>query len=755
MTYSRLIHLICLVSLAGLSVRHLQAQQTGTVKGSVTLRGKGIPIHQANVMLVQLGRVAETDQQGEYVFERVPPGTYDVVAYLASLSSESQLVEVAAGQTAVVDFQLQVSAIREEITVTARGRQETAFEAVHSVTSLDSFELAERMATSVGEILEKEAGVAKRSFGPGSSRPVIRGFDGDRVLVMQDGVRLGSLGSQSGDHGEPIDAANLERLEVVKGPATLLYGSNAIGGVVNAVTGHHKIHQQPHEGIRGQISSVGGTNGGQAGGGGNVEFGTGKWLFWGGGGGQRIGDYTTPLGEVENSKSRVSNASVGLGWYGKKTYWNLGYSLNDGRYGVPFAREFHAGEGEEEGEEPESVDIAFRRHSLRFGGGVQEPFSSIETFRLTLDYSRWRHEELELAPEFPETVGTSFENRQFIYRGVFEQHPRGALSGSFGFWGMERAYETAGEEALAPPVDQRAFALFALQEISHERLKLQLGGRLEHTRYAPDTGSPTSLREGKGALRDRSFTGVSAGAGARVQLWPRGAFVANLTHSYRAPVLEELYNFGPHVGLLAFEVGNPELEGERSLGLDLSLRYLGRRIRGEANLFVYRIDDFIFLAPTGVLEDGLLEGEYRQENSHFRGGELELDLALLEELWLNLGLDWVDARLTRLDLPLPRIPPLRGRVGMDLRQGNFSFRPEVILAADQADLFFNETRTPGYATVNLQASYTIPQQHFVHHLSVQVFNLGDRLYRNHVSFIKDLAPEMGRGLRLSYVVRFF
>lgn len=712
----------------------------GTLRGKVTLKTKGTPIHNAAVIIVELGRTADTDNNGSYEFQQVPPGNYDIVISLSGLSSEIQTVEIAAGATVTLDFQLSVGALRYEITVTTSGRPQSTFESFQAVNTLDSFDLAEKMNTSIGEMVENQPGVSKRSFGPGAARPVIRGFDGDRVLVLQDGIRTGSLASQSGDHGEPIEALSLERLEVVKGPATLLYGSNAVGGVVNAVSRHQQIHEQPHEGVRGYVSGVGGSTNGYVGGSTGLEYGVGKWLVWGGGGSQRTGDYGTPTGKVENSKTRISNTSLGVGWYGHKAFTSVGYKLEDGRYGVPFAAEFKAGEGEGEvGEvEEELIDLDFRRQNLRFTGGFRNLNSFFDQFRMSLDLTDWKHKELE-----GDEVSTVFDNRQFVYRGMFEQKQIGVLSGRFGFWGLFRDYDVAGEEALSPPVAQKNFALFGLEELDFEQVKLQFGGRLEHTNYEPVE------------LVERSFTGFSGAAGMRVPLWKSGAVVANGTYSYRAPALEELYNNGPHLGILAFEIGNPRLERELSKGIDLSLRHSGSRLGAEASFFYYGIDDFVFLAPTGEIKDGLIAAEYMQADSRYVGMEIDLDIGLQPNLWLKLGMDTVDAQLTDSGTSLPRIPPVRGRVGFLVQHKNLSLKPELIVAAAQEDLFTTETRTAGYTVINLTSSYTLPQQHYVHQFSFNVFNIGDSLYRNHVSFIKDLAPEIGRGVRFIYTVRFF
>ncbi len=756
---------------------NLCAQSGGTVKGTVKLDQTGKAVHGVSILIVQLGLTTETDDSGRFRFENVGPGTYDLVAHAGAISAPTQLVQVTTGETVEVELTLKISPIRQEVTITARGVEETAFRAVQSVTSVDSYSLAENLGPSLGEVLENQSGVSKRSFGPGSSRPVIRGFDGDRVLVMQDGIRVGSLASQSGDHGDPINPGSLERVEIVRGPSTLLYGSNAIGGVVNAVTGHHERHQDPHQGLTGQVTTGAGTTNEFAAGNAKLEFGQGNWLFWGGGGGQRSGDYDTPIGEVENSKHRITNASAGLGYFGSKAYLSFGYGIDDGRYGIPGADAFHGheeeeGEHEEEEEELEGVDISFERHNYRVSTGLRNLNRGLRGFDFSLTYTDWEHSELELLTGGEEEIGTVFDNKQWVYRGVLEQAPAGLLAGRFGFWGLVRDYDVVGAEALSPPVDQNSFALFALEELQFKRAKIQFGGRVEFTDYQvlglqlrghgheehEEGGEEEEGEEEEPelvALPDRDFTAFSAGIGARFDVGRKGAFIANFTSSARAPALEELYNFGPHVGNLAFEVGDPTLEQERSNGVDFSYRHHGERVHANASFFYYDINDFIFLQRSGEVVDGLLEGDYTQGDSRFVGTEFRFDAALHEKLWLKLGLDLVDAELTDLNQSLPRIPPLRGRVGLDFRHRGLSLRPELVMADRQDELALEETPTAGYTVLNLKASYTIPRQHFLHQFSLEFFNVGDRLYRNHVSFIKDLAPEMGRGARFVYTMKFF
>ncbi|MCY4588215.1 MAG: TonB-dependent receptor [Bryobacterales bacterium] len=782
---------VCAVVAALLTVCAVQGEEPASIEGQVLLRETGEPVAGATVILLETGALTITDRQGEFKFEGVQPSRYHLHAHLDSaLRNVSQVVLAAPGETVRPRLLLSFSTQRTEITVSATGRPESAFEAFQSTHSLTSLDLAraENIAAGLGEAIGNQpgTGIAWRGFGPGSSRPLIRGFDGDRVLIMTDDLPTGSISSNSGDHAETFNPLAFERVEVVKGPATLLYGSNAMGGVVNAISSHTGFSSHP-DGLQGYLQGSGGTANALGGGAVGFDYAQGPWRFWGGANGLRTGDYATPAGEIENSRSRSANGYGGFGWFGDRAFVSFGVRANDAAYGNPFAGEFHGhhhGHHEEEGEDHEEeegeledeelrIDLEMHQQAYQVNWGLRNLGSALESFVMKLNYATYRHEEVELEGS-ERRIGTRFDNDQFVYRGVFEQNRLGPLSGRFGFSGLERDYSASGEEALSPPVDQQSFALFALEELDFERVKFQFGGRLETSRYNPAFTERAHGHEDEaeeeheghgheeehheeeipGAIR-RRFTGASAAAGMHTDLWQGGAFVANYSHSYRVPALEELYNLGPHVGTLIFEVGDPGLKAERGNGLDLSLRQQAGRIDGEVNLFYYDFSNFVFPFATGEEEGGLPVVNFVQRDSRFTGAEARLGIGFRPDFRLNLGLDFVDAQDTRIRTPLPRIPPLRGRVGLEYRHKGFSLRPELVLANRQSQIFDLEMPTAGYAVFNLRASYTIPTPGAIHQFSADVFNVGDQLYRNHSSFIKDLAPEMGRGVRFSYMLRFF
>lgn len=760
--------------------------QTGSISGTITTQINGLPLSGVSVQISQLRISVETDENGRYQFTNIPNGRYTIITHKDGFSDQTRAVNVSGSALTNVDFAMGIGSIREEVTVSATGSEESVFETVKSVNAVGSLRIAEQASTSIGEILDKEAGVGKRSFGPGSSRPVIRGFDGDRVLVLQDGVRNGSVGSQSGDHGEPVDALGLERLEIIKGPATLLYGSNAIGGVVNAVT---TDEDDPHPGLRGYFTTLGGTNNRQGSISGGVEYGWDKWVLKGHGTGIREGDYKTPIGRIPNSSSRSFGTGGSLGYFGEKGFFSGSYSYDRRRYGIPYGALFEEGsllvdedgdpcEEEKDGkgkgdcqydpfaiqrwfqnelpETPdEEIDIAMRSHNFRFKGGFRDAGGAISRGNFSVNYTRYRHNEVETEDGIDE-VKTRFYNDTFSYRGFFEQARYERLSGRFGFEGFNRNYRVEGAEALIDGrVRQNNFAVFGLQEVDFDRVALQFGGRIETNRYSPE-----NLSE----YIKRNFTGFSGSAAARFRLWEGGAFVASFTSSYRSPALEELYNDGPHIGTVTYEEGDQNLARERSNGVEFSLRHRTRRVRLNSSFFHYRISNFVFLRYVDNDGDGRIDvddnlpvAEFDQENTTFTGADASLDVDVNSWMTLFVNADTVKAELRDTGTRLPRITPARARFGAEMRYKGLSLRPEVQLTAKRklGNAFPLETATDGYALFNMNGSYTILRGRAAHTLFAGTTNLGNKLYRNHLSFIKDLVPEPGRGFRFGYSVRFF
>lgn len=746
------------------------AQTTGgTVAGTVIFEATGAPVHGATVIIIGARRTITTTGEGTFQIANVPAGTYEVIAQREHFSAARRTITVTAGQTTTVDFALTIEAVHENVTVTASATgTATTFESFNAITSLDSVELAKNLGVSLADALATAPGVTKRSFGPGSGRPIIRGFDGDRVLIMQDGIRTGDLSSQSGDHGVTIDAASLDRLEVVKGPATLLYGSNAIGGVVNAVSPQDAFRVSPFVGALGGVTFD--TSSADAGAGisGSLQHGDGGWTIWAGGSARRTGDYSSPEGTIENSATRLQTGRLGVGYVGNRLFFSAGTTIEDGRFGIPFAGLFHGHHGhdhDDEDEDPEvDIDISSLRRDFRMDVGLRNLEGSLfDTGKLTFAFTNYGHEEIEIEDRV-ESIGTKFRNNTATLRAELEQKRRGRLTGRMGAEWFRRDFEATGEEALAPATIQNTLAGFVYEEMAFDRFRLQFGGRIERTAYDV---SPRPLGEAHDdddldddhgeapAVRDRSFTALSGSVGLHRPIGSTGAFVINISGASRAPALEELYNFGPHVGNLAFEIGNPDLEVERTLGVDVSLRSRHARAHGEVNLFAYDISNFVFLDVHDDFIDGLREADFVQADARFLGAEASGSFDLHPRLHLHGSASYVRATLTDASRPLPRIPPFSARLELDVPVGHLKFGPEFVFTARQGRVFGEETPTPGSTVVNFGASYLLARGHASHVIAVKAYNLTNETHRLHTSFIKDLAPEMGRGVRLTYSVRFF
>jgi iron complex outermembrane receptor protein len=702
----------------------------GYIRGKVTLEPSAMAARNAVVTIVELKRSVLTDESGTFAFDCVPAGKYQIIAHLDRVPDIVKTIETS-GADQTIDLELTLSPVSEQVNVTATGSAEAIGSSYQPVAAVGALELSQKNSISIGEALEYQTGVAKRSFGPGSGRPVIRGFDGDRVLILQDGLRLGGIASQSADEVEPIDVLTLDRVEIVKGPATLLYGSNAIGGVVNGIS-TNDVHQQ---GLSGYLNVFGGNNNWQAGGSAGLKYGIKNFLFFGNGGAQKANDYRTPIGTVVNSFARTRNVGGGAGWFPRKGWVTFSYSYDRRRHGIPVA--------------PGEIDfesLQEHRHSFEAKSGLRNLGGFIESGDFGVRYNDYKVREFEFESDENVTELDSLAtNKNLNYRANINHRRLGKLSGTFGFSGFTRDFISVGEEAPAPRTKQFSNAFYGLERVDLERVGFQFGGRIEQNRYNPEGNFPR-----------RDFVGFSGSAGARVPLWNGGSFVANYQHAFRAPALEELYNNGPHPGILTFDIGNSNLKAEQGDGIDFSMRHSTKRLRIVTGAYYYHIRNFVFTAFTGETdpESNLSIIKYEQGTSRFAGTEASIEAAVMPTLWLNGKVDYVRAALTEENKPLPRIPPLRAMLGLEWRYKAVNVRPELIMTKSQTRLFDNETTTAGCSLVNLDASYTFVTRRIAHIVSLGGHNLTNKLYRNHLSFIKEIAPEMGRALRLNYSLRF-
>jgi iron complex outermembrane receptor protein len=728
------------------------AQQAVSLSGRLIDSLSGDPVAGATVVLEELRRQTMSAADGTFTFDEVPPGIYHVSARAQGFSTRRTEVTAAAGSARVdvpVDPELH---FEEVVSVSPEGRGQ--FESFQPTSVLSGQELSKRLEMSLGATLEAQPGVAARSLGPAPARPVIRGLDGDRVLILQDGQQLGDLSSQSGDHGVNVNPAAAKRIEVVRGPATLLYGANAIGGLVNIIT--DEIPTEPETGVGGNFTFDVGSAARQGSAAGDLHVGNGTLALHIGGGGHRSGDVSTPIGAVENSQSRNGFGNVGLSWTGSRGYVGGSYGYDDTKYGIPVV-------------EGGTLQLTPRRHAFTLRGGAQDLERAFDGFRVTLGHRRYEHEELE-----GEEVGTVFTNKTTELELIGSHRAVGRLEGSVGGWVLDRAFSAIGEEALSPPVDQRGLAAFLYEELTWPHVTAQFGARVDRTQFTPLDGN------------ERDFTNVSGSLG--LLLRPAAAddnltIAASLARTARNPALEELYFFGQHHGNFALEVGNPSLASEHALGLDLSVRWRLPRVSGEVTYFRNSIDDFIFRRELDEEEFEAREEEFisrfggREPAGHdhaeegdedeasaivefvgadtlLQGFEAHADVQITSGLAAEAGIDYVRGSLRGADDPLPRMPPLRGRFGLRYQAQAFQAGGEVVAAASQDRVSGAERPTAGYELLRFFASYSFTSGQTLNTITARVENATDELYRNHLSLIRHLVPETGRNFKLLYNVQF-
>ena len=714
--------------------------QPATIAGQLRQSDSMKPVGKATILVEGTALEATSDADGRFSIGNVPPGPQHLV--IAAPGFVPLRVEVVIGNDppAPLDVIMHPEVHYTEV-VSVSPTTRDQFESYQPTSVLAGQELTQQLAGTLGSTLEQQPGVAERSFGPGPSRPVIRGLDGDRVLILEDGQRVGDLSSQSGDHGVTVNPASATRIEVVRGPATLLHGANAIGGLVNVIS--ETIPARPVQGAHGTALLDGGTGAREFGAATDLRWGNGRWAVHAGGSGRRSGDVETPDGRVDNTQSRGGFGNLGASWTREKGFVGASYGYDDTKYGIPFV---------EEGQ----VELTPRRHMVAVKASVNGLGGVIDGVRANFAARRYRHEEI-VGGE----VGTRFRNDTNEGDVMIRHRPTGRLTGTIGVSFLDRAFSAAGDEALSPPVDERALAGFFYEELTWPHLTFQFGARVNHARFEPSEN-----------LVSRDFTDASGSVGL---LWRPAAADDRLTvaisvaRAARNPALEELYFFGPHPGNFAFEIGNPTLGSERALGFDASLRWRTPRASGEITYFRNAIDDYIFRNPISVDEfderfgHGLEEGEEHDEfpvieftaaDSLLQGVEAHTDVELGGGLDLELGMDYVRGQLRALDQPLPRIPPFRFRGGLRYHRSAFQAGGEISAVAKQARVFGEETPTAGYTLLRLFGSYSFGAGTVLHTVTARLENATDQLYRNHLSLIKDFVPEMGRNFKLVYAVQF-
>lgn len=613
--------------------------------------------------------------------------------------------------------------VLDKVVVNSTPLRQTIDQIIAPVSVLTGPELDDAKANTIGETVSKEVGVQTTSFGAGVGRPVIRGLDGPRVSVLSNGLGSGDVSTVSQDHAVAIEPFLADQIEILKGPSTLLYGSTAIGGVVNIEDG--RIPQSiPDNGISGRAELRGTTVADERTGMFRVDAGSGHFAFHFDGVDRDADDYKIPGETLPNGFVKTKSGAFGASYIGDRGYIGLSVSRYLDNYGNP------AEPGDEE-EGPVTLQLSQTRYDVK--GELKTPLPHFDALRFSFGHVDYKHTEFE-----GDDVGTVFLNKSNEGRVELVQSQVGGWDGAFGVQFLDREFQAIGEEAFIPKTATKGVGVFAIQQKQFGDLKLELGARVDKQSSEPDGGDK------------RSFTPVSLSLGGSYRLSDQWHLSANLDRSQRAPAEEELFANGPHVATEAFEIGDPTATKETANQFELGLHFHGERLQAKFAAYTNRFKDYIYLIDTGEIEGGLAVRQWSQADANFHGFEAEARLNLAEN---NTGRydvrfwgDTVKASLADGG-NLPRIAP--ARAGIDFSWRNDNWRTSIGAAHyfRQNDVTEFETETPGYTLVSAHISYLLDGgANTQWELFADGNNLTNQTAQLATSYIKDLAPLPGRSL---------
>ncbi len=701
--------------------------------------GNGVP--EVQVSVVELRRGTASGADGRYTIPAVPFGTYHVSFQRIGYATEVR--HFVFTSQAPLDVTLRESMIEVPgAQVTASPSPTEALTSPQPTSVLSGEQLHSALQPSLGATLELLPGVRNWSTGSGVGKPSIRGLRSDRVVMVNEGQRIEN--QQWGDeHGPQVETASIERIEVIRGPASVLYGSDALGGVVNVI--HRELPTAFDRGpiVRGSVFGAAGSVDDNLEGGAMLEGGVQGFGWRGGFVTRESDDISTPSEDLFNSGNEALTGSGAVGWRG-------GWGSVDGGY-------THRNEEIQIHEDPAEDPTATPYQKIIDDAGNARlllPIGSGQRIQVRGAYERNFRREFEAADDPNVALGleatTATADAQYTHRAL------GPLEGIVGASFFNQDFEKSGEESLIPNSSAWDAALFAFEQIDRDAWHWSFGVRYDHRELEAEDDVDLGV-----TAQTRTWDAVTGNLGALYRIGENTAVVANLGRGFRAPSSFDLFANGVHEGTVAFEVGDPGLDVEQSLNGDLAIRFQGSRARAEISGFVNSIQDFIYSQPTGNIDPGSGFEIFQvvQGDALLSGFEFSGELHPIAQVHLMATAEHVVGDNTTSDVPLPWIPPFRGQLGVRWEpeafgriESHVGMRGEFVAEQTRLDPF--DTATDGYALAHLEAGVQIPAGDRNVDVDLTVRNLFDESYRDFMSRYKTYAEAPGRNVTVRVTAKF-
>jgi len=748
-----------LLALAALALGAVSVPAQG-VTG--TVRSGGAPIVGATVRLLELDRVAHTGAQGRFTFSRVPGGTYTVFVSALGYTSATDTVRVSSGE-ATAAFDLKASAIRlDEVVVSATPVARAASDQYQSTASKSWVELQNSAGSSFAEKISDLPGVAVRLNGSAPARPVLRGLGDNEVLVLENGLRAGDIATYDPAHATPMEAIAVSRLDVVRGPATILYGPNTTGGLVNVIT--DVVPTGSDHPVSGRVAVEGNTVSDLYAGYISNVITSGPHAFSVSAGGVHSDDIHIPSGTyvdpgtgapfaLDHMPQTFNRSSeVGLGYAYQGTGGTIGvggkhYEMNYGIPGVPPNADWL-------NVPPTTSRITQTRNTVELHGLLNASAGFARQWKLDANYNDYNHAEFPTAQDssgVSDPQANHFHKQEFNGALQLRHQPLGRLEGTIGLWADVADLTIEGDQPLGPNSKTTGVAAYAYEEYhAAPTTRLQAGLRFDYNRIQtrPYPQSTDSVFRTIDAARTANAVTASLGTIHKFSRNVSGSL--SLARSFRAPTVQELYANGLDAASGTYSIGDSTLGNETGLGLDASLKASFATTTFEISPYVNSIDGYIYAFLRGDTIQNFPVRQFAATQARLMGMEASFAWQPVPRLALKASGDYVNAEDTGRKVPLPFIPPLRALVRGTYQDGRFSSLIEWRTAASQTRLGVGDTPTDGYSVFNLGVGVRLVQNGVVHNISLSCDNVFDTVYRDHLSVIKDFLPQPGRGLRLNY-----